>query len=109
MADNWGNLYQQALDETDPGKILGRVHAVEGAMFERWLELASLPNEHETRAMNVAADGLLRIKLEKLKWMPIGLAQSNTESHVKPRPPLNYSRSAAHRRQTPSLTFRKGA
>jgi hypothetical protein len=44
---SWRQLHQLALDETDPAKLLEHVHAVEGAVFSRWMELSHSANHHE--------------------------------------------------------------
>jgi hypothetical protein len=69
---SWRQLHQLALDETDPTKLLEHVHAVEGAVLSRWMELSHSANHHEERReMELATQDLLRIKIEKLRWPTI--------------------------------------
>lgn len=82
---SWRQIYQQALGETDPDKLLEHVYAAEEAICERWKELATSPDDHELRAINLAVQGLLKIKLEKLKWPAIELPKSDRTERLLPR------------------------
>jgi hypothetical protein len=88
---SWGQVYQEALDETEPSKILERVHAAEIAIYERWPQLDTSANAHELQAIDYAVKGLLRIKTETLKWPAIdALPPSKAATPWIPRRPLNF-------------------
>jgi hypothetical protein len=69
---SWRELYQQAVHERDETKLNERVHLVEGALFERWVELSHGDQDcEELGEMKLAAQHLLSIKTDKLGWPPI--------------------------------------
>jgi hypothetical protein len=76
----WEKPLREALSECDLRKLVEKVHETEAAMFIRWQELAATADGHlELAAMRRAADALLRIKTEKLKW-PGGDVQGSNGS-----------------------------
>jgi hypothetical protein len=65
----WQVPLHQAQLETEPQKIQEKVFQAEAAIFTRLQELAFSSDEHEeSRAISNAANELLRIKTDKLKW-----------------------------------------
>jgi hypothetical protein len=71
LSRSWEQLYQEAVDEPDINKLTQRVHVAEAAMFYRWQELAEskrAAEQHEHQRLQDAAEGLLKIKSDKLKW-----------------------------------------
>jgi len=71
LSRSWEQLYQEAVDEPDINKLTQRVHVAEAAMFYRWQELAEskrAAEQKEHQRLQEAAEGLLRIKGERLKW-----------------------------------------
>lgn len=75
LSQSWEQLYQEAVDEPDINNLTQRVHVAEAAMFYRWQELAeSEPVEQEHQRLLEAAEGLLKIKRDKLKWPGLGFS-----------------------------------
>ena len=71
LSRSWEQLYQEAVDEPDINNLTQRVHVAEAAMFYRWQELAESkrpPEQKEHQRLQDAAEGLLKIKSDKLKW-----------------------------------------
>ena len=69
---SWRELYQRTFDERDHAKLTQHVHLVEGALFDRWVELSQGDgNREELNEMNQAAQCLLNIKIDKLGWPPV--------------------------------------
>jgi hypothetical protein len=69
---SWQELYQAALLERGPQKLAEMVSAAEEAIFRRAQELTdSAANDQERTAMAEAAQKLLNIKTEKLRWPAI--------------------------------------
>jgi hypothetical protein len=71
LSRSWEQLYQEAVDEPDINNLTQRVHVAEAAMFYRWQELAGsklTAEEQEHQRLQEAADGLLKIKSDELKW-----------------------------------------
>lgn len=65
----WKAAYEKTVWELDQEKLLALIHATEGALFKRWLELGSDPGHTQERAaMKMAADDLLAIKIHRLGW-----------------------------------------
>jgi len=65
----WQALYQEALAETDPDKLLPLVMAAENAMFDRSQELMnSFDGEEERQAMNDALRTLRMLQIDKLNF-----------------------------------------
>jgi hypothetical protein len=80
LSRSWEQLYQEAVDEPDINNLTQRVHVAEAAMFYRWQELAgSEPAQGERQRLQGAAEGLLKIKSEKLKWPGLGSYPAPTE------------------------------
>jgi hypothetical protein len=66
-APMWQALYQKALAETDPDKLLPLVMAADDAMFDRSQELmSSFDGEEERQAINDALRTLRTLQVEKL-------------------------------------------
>jgi len=65
----WQNLLQEAVNETDSGRLSEKVQAVEAAIFLRLQELSVLPdNQQELEALQTACAELLKIQTQRLKW-----------------------------------------
>jgi hypothetical protein len=65
----WEAPFRAVQRESDPEKLLEKLHETEAAMFARWQELGTSPDTNaEREAMRRATDVLLKIKTEKLKW-----------------------------------------
>jgi hypothetical protein len=63
----WALLYNDCLTETDPSKLRPLVVALEEAISSRLGELnGKAGGQHETLALQTAADNLLKIKTTKL-------------------------------------------
>lgn len=77
LSRSWEQLYQEAVDEPDINNLTQRVHVAEAAMFYRWQEFAgSEPVQQEHQRLLAAAEGLLKIKGEKLKWPGLDFSAS---------------------------------
>jgi hypothetical protein len=75
LSRSWEQLYQEAVDEPNINNLTQRVHVAEAAMFYRWQELAEskrTPAQQEHRRLQEAAEVLLKIKSDKLKWPGLG-------------------------------------
>jgi hypothetical protein len=60
----WFHSVEKVIAEIDLERLLQRVYAAEEALFVRWSELSACPNhETERRAMESAANNLLRLRL----------------------------------------------
>jgi hypothetical protein len=65
----WQALYQKALAETDPDKLLPLVMAADDAMFDRSQELmSSFDGEEERQAINDALRTLRTLQVDKLNF-----------------------------------------
>ena len=65
----WQRHYQAALLEFDPEKLIRLVALTEEAMFLRLRALSTSPDGHDERqALEDAADGLLTLKTDILKF-----------------------------------------
>ncbi len=66
----WQREYEASVNETDPKRLLKRVHAAEAAIFNRLQELAQYPDspDHkvEQQAIADALGALLVLKRDKL-------------------------------------------
>ena len=68
----WRSAYESALRETDLTQLAVLVARAETAIFQRFQQLGDSPaDQQERQAMQDAADKLLPIKTEKLKFPPI--------------------------------------
>jgi hypothetical protein len=68
----WRPVYESALRETDLTRLAVLVALAESAIFLRFQQLGdSRTDQEERQAMQDAADNLLPIKTEKLKFPPI--------------------------------------
>jgi hypothetical protein len=68
-APMWQVLFQKAMAETDPDKLLPLVMAAENAMFDRSQELMnSFDGEEERQAINDALRTIRTIQIEKLNF-----------------------------------------
>jgi hypothetical protein len=68
----WQQLYEAALAENDPDKLVELVREVEEALVSRGQELShSGDHADERNAMAEAAENLLVIKTGKLSWPPL--------------------------------------
>jgi hypothetical protein len=68
-APMWQALYQKALAETDPDKLLPLVMAADDAMFDRSQELmSSFDGEEERQAINDALRTLRTLQVDKLNF-----------------------------------------
>ena len=64
---HWALLYNDCLAETDPSKLRSLVVALEEAIVFRLQELSGkAEGQHETLALQTAAENLLKIKTTKL-------------------------------------------
>ncbi|MGA7625915.1 MAG: hypothetical protein WB630_09890 [Candidatus Acidiferrales bacterium] len=87
---SWQEPYQRALTETDEKKLTELIHATEGAMFLRWLELANSSDHRDEKSeMEAASAALLSIKMHKLGWPGFHGHKSSgaTQSQPAPRRP----------------------
>ena|ERR1700722_971857 len=81
----WQNLLQEAANETDSGRLTGKVHAAEAAIFLRLQELSVSPdNKHEFEALQKACEELLEIQTQRLKW-PVNFAGLKRREVILPR------------------------
>jgi hypothetical protein len=70
----WQQLYEAAIVETDPQKLIALIAAVESALMNRRQELGGQPgHESELQEIKAACQGLLIIKTERLGWPRISL------------------------------------
>jgi hypothetical protein len=68
----WQSAYRSALRETDLTRLAELVVLAESAIFLRFQQLGDSPaDQQERQAMQDAADNLLPIKTDKLKFPPI--------------------------------------
>jgi hypothetical protein len=66
---SWQAQYEAALVETDPGKLLERIHKAEAAIYARRTELAGLGGEKaEQDAMEDAIKVLRNLEREQLNF-----------------------------------------
>jgi hypothetical protein len=66
---SWRESYENAIQESDNGKLTQYVYETETGIFKRLQELASSSDHHEERAeMDGALADLLAIKIHKLGW-----------------------------------------
>jgi hypothetical protein len=68
---SWQSDLQAAVNETDPGTLLGRVHAAEISIFNRLQELGKFPaddasHQKERDALAQALDTLRLLKRDRL-------------------------------------------
>lgn len=70
----WKHLFEKAMLESDPKKILPLMHAVEFALCLRWQELSEAHAANEREAMKAAAADLWALQTHKLGWP--GVSQS---------------------------------
>lgn len=62
----WQTLYEASLSESDPKKLLERVHSAEAAIFNRLQVLAQSPESADQKAEQQAiADALATLRLLK--------------------------------------------
>jgi hypothetical protein len=65
----WQQVLQEALMEVNPERLREKVAEAEAAVFQRLQSLAQLPDSAEERnALHDAADSLLSLKREVLKY-----------------------------------------
>jgi hypothetical protein len=65
----WEKAYRNAINESDPSKLAGKVMAAETAIFERSKEIRQSADDNtEKKAIRDALDALLAIKNEKLNF-----------------------------------------
>jgi hypothetical protein len=70
----WQQLYEAAIVETDPQRLIALIAAVESALMNRRQELGGQPgHESELQEIKAAGQRLLIIKTEKLGWPRISL------------------------------------
>jgi hypothetical protein len=71
-AYSWTTSYERAIAETDMTQLHSRVVEAEDAMLTRSLEISRDDTSPETQAelaaLRAAADGLLKVKTDKLGW-----------------------------------------
>lgn len=66
----WRTLYESCISETNPDKLKKLVFQLEEAIVLHYHYLANQPNAFdELQALRRAAQGLLRLKTEKLGWL----------------------------------------
>jgi hypothetical protein len=63
---SWQSEVQAAANETDPEKLLGRVHAAEVAIFTRLQELGEGAHEAERESLADAVETLRLLKRDRL-------------------------------------------
>jgi len=65
----WHNLLEEAVNETNSGRLSEKVQAAETAIFLRLQEISVLPdNQQELEALQKACEELLKIQTQRLKW-----------------------------------------
>lgn len=68
-AGMWREPFEQALKETDQKKLGELVVRAEAAIYERFEKLQNSPGcDDEMRAIKMAADRLLELKVNRLGW-----------------------------------------
>jgi hypothetical protein len=66
---SWKEPYLAALQESDKEKLTHLVHDAEGAIFQRYQELAHHHGHDEERMeLKACCEGLLSIQINKLGW-----------------------------------------
>jgi hypothetical protein len=89
----WDRIYQQAVEENDVSKLLPRIVAADQALSNRQREIAGGPYRFEVdaelKAMLLAADGLLRLKAEKLGWPTVSATQPRQQEKADSSAPVS--------------------
>ena len=68
----WREPFEQALKQTDPQKLGDLVVQAEAAIYERFEKLQNSSDcDEELRAIKVATDQLLALKVNRLGWPPV--------------------------------------
>jgi|GEM_PF-3019715 hypothetical protein len=93
----WEKVYQDAFGETDVRNLHERIIAAETILIARGQQIShsAIGNgyeQRERRALQQAAEGLRRLKLETMKSPGRDTADSMAVSARPPRPPLNFSK-----------------
>lgn len=71
-AGMWREPFEQALKETDQKKLGELIVQAESAIYERYEKLQNTPDgDEELRAIKVASDQLLALKVNRLGWPPV--------------------------------------
>lgn len=69
---SWEQPLQEAIDETNLQKLTEKLSAAETAIFQRMQELTVSPNgHHESEAIRLACNEILKIQTQRLKWPAI--------------------------------------
>jgi hypothetical protein len=65
----WQRAYGEAMQETDPDRLVRLVRTAEEAIMHRLQDLALTPGgEEEKRAIQLACEDLLGVKTGRLGW-----------------------------------------
>ena len=71
-AGTWREPFEKALKETDAQRLGELVVQAEVAIYERYETLQDSPDcDEELRAIKVASDQLLALKVNRLGWPPV--------------------------------------